>query len=159
MWPLVSSDLRLSRNERWIFSRVVKTSDFCWVYNDFCSEFLVFYDVTSLFTNIPLQEIIDIVINLIVNPNPNLNITRKELKKLFLFATSKTHFIFNSKFYNQIDVVSMGSPLAPVLANIFMGFHESKCLNKCNLNKPKFYLRYVDGIVAAFDNEQDSLIF
>ena len=53
----------------------------------------------------------------------------------------------------------MGSPLAPVLANIFMGFHESKCLNKYNLNKPKFYLRYVDGIVAAFDNEQDSLIF
>ena len=88
--------------------------------------FLVSYDVTSLFTNIPLQEIIDIAINLIFNHNRNLNITRKELKKLFLFATSQTHFIFNSKFYNQIDGVAMGSPLAPVLANIFMGFHESK---------------------------------
>ena len=51
-------------------------------------KFLVSYDVTSLFTNIPLQETIDIAINLIFNPNPNLNITRKELKKLFLFATS-----------------------------------------------------------------------
>ena len=51
----------------------------------------------------------------------------------------------------------MGSPLATVLANIFMGFHESKWLNEYNLNKPKFYLRYVDGILAAFDNEQDSL--
>ena len=40
---------------------------------------LVSYDVTSLFTNIPLQETIDIAINLIFNPNPNLNITRKEL--------------------------------------------------------------------------------
>ena len=77
---------------------------------------------TSLFTNIPLQEIIDIAINLIFNHNPNLNITKKELKKLFLFATSQTHFIFNSKFYNQIDGVAMGSPLAPVLANIFIGF-------------------------------------
>ena len=36
----------------------------------------------------------------------------------------------------------MGSPLAPVLANIFMGFRESKLLNEYNLNKPKFYLRY-----------------
>ena len=63
-------------------------------------KFLVSYDVTSLFTNIPLHETIDIAINVIFNHNPNVNITRKELKKLFLFTTSKTHFIFNSKFYN-----------------------------------------------------------
>ena len=53
----------------------------------------------------------------------------------------------------------MGSPLAPVLANIFMGFHKSKWLNEYNLNKPKFYLRYVDDILFAFHNEQNSLIF
>ena len=52
----------------------------------------------------------------------------------------------------------MGSPLAPVLANIFMVFHESKWLKEYNLNKPKFYWRYVDNILAVFDNEQDSLI-
>ena len=45
----------------------------------------------------------------------------------------------------------MGSPFAPVLANILMGFYESKWLNEYNLNKPKFYLRYVD------DKEEDSL--
>ena len=38
-----------------------------------------------------------------------------------------------------------------------MGFYESKWLNEYNLNKPKFYLRYVDDILAAFDKEQDSL--
>ena len=53
----------------------------------------------------------------------------------------------------------MGSPLAPALANIFMGFHESKTVNEYNFNKPKFYLRCVDDIRAAFDNEQDLLIF
>ena len=89
---------------------------------NFSRKFLVSYDVSSLFTNIPLQKTIDIAINLIFNHNPNLNITKKDLKKLFLFATSQTHFIFNSKFYNQIDGVTMGSPLAPVLANIFMVF-------------------------------------
>ena len=50
-------------------------------------KFLVTYDVASLFTNIPLQETTDIAVNLIFNHNPNLNITKKELKKLFLFVT------------------------------------------------------------------------
>ena len=40
-----------------------------------------------------------------------------------------------------------------------MGFYKSKWLNEYNLNKSKFYLRYVDDILAAFDNEQDSLHF
>ena len=122
-------------------------------------KFLVSDDVTSLFTNISLQETIDIAINLTFNHNPNLNITKKELKKLFLFATSQTHFIFASKFYNHIDGVAMGSPSAPVLVNIFMGFYKSKWLNEYNLNKPKFYLRYADYILVAFDKEQDSLNF
>ena len=98
------------------------------------SKFLVSYNVTSLFTNIPLQVTIDIAINLLLNHNPNLNITKKELKKIFLYATSQTHFLFNGQCYNQIDGVAMGSPLAPVLANIFMGFSESKCIILTNLN-------------------------
>ena len=53
----------------------------------------------------------------------------------------------------------MSSSLASVLANISMGFYESKWLNEYNLNKPNFYLRYVDDILAAFNNEQDSLNF
>ena len=53
----------------------------------------------------------------------------------------------------------MGSPLAPALANILMGFYESKWLNEYNLNKPKFYSRYADDILDAFDKEQDSLNF
>ena len=113
-------------------------------------------DVTNVFTNIPLQETIDVAINLILNPNPNLNITKKEPEKLFLFATSQTHFIFNNKFYNQIDGVAMESHLAPVLANIFMDFYESELLDEYNFNKPRFYLRYVDDILVAFDEEQDS---
>ena len=55
--------------------------------------------------------------------------------------------------------LAMASPLAPVLANTLMGFHESKWLNEYNLNKSKLYLRYLDDILAAFDNEQDSLNF
>ena len=64
-----------------------------------------------------------------------------------------------SYYYDHIDGVAMGSPLAPVLANMFMGFHQSKWLNEYNLSKPKFYFRYVADIQAAFYNEQDSLDF
>ena len=40
-----------------------------------------------------------------------------------------------------------------------LGFCESKWINECDLNKPKFYLRYVDDILAAFDKRKDSLDF
>ena len=71
----------------------------------------------------------------------------------------QSHFIFNGEFYNKIDEITMGSSLALVLANISMGFHESKWLNEYNLSKHNFYLRYVDDILSAFKKEQDSLIF
>ena len=83
----------------------------------------------SLSTNISPEETIDIAIHLIFNHNPNLNITRKELKRVFLFATSHSHFIFNSKFYNQIDGVVMGSPLAPVLASAWFFTNISGLIN------------------------------
>ena len=51
-----------------------------------------------------------------------MNITKKKLKKLFLFATSQACFILNSTFYNQIDGVAMVSPLVSVLANISLVF-------------------------------------
>ena len=58
-------------------------------------KFLVSYAVTSLFTDIPLQETIGIAINLIFNHNPNLNITKKELKT-FLFCYITDSFLVNS---------------------------------------------------------------
>ena len=92
-------------------------------------KFLVSYDLTSLFTNIHLQKTFDIAINVVFNHNWNLSITEKEL---FPFATSQAHFLFNSKFFNQISGVGMGSLL---VNNIFMGFYESKWVNEYNLKK------------------------
>ena len=54
------------------------------------NRFLVSYDVTRFFTNIPLQETIDIGINLIFNYNPNLDITRKA----FPFRNITDSFLF-----------------------------------------------------------------
>ena len=58
------------------------------------NKFIVSYDVTSLFTNIQLQETIDIAMNLIFNHNPKLNITRKKPLKIFPFRYIADSFYF-----------------------------------------------------------------
>ena len=55
--------------------------------------------------------------------------------------SSQTRFIFNSKFYNQIDGIAMGSLLAPVLANIFIGFRKSKWFNEHNLKQTQILFK------------------
>ena len=88
------------------------------------NKFMISYDVCSLFTGISLKEIFDIAVNLIFDKYPDLKITTHELKKLFAFATSGTNFLFDGSYYDQIDGVEMGSPLGPVLTNLFMDFHK-----------------------------------
>ena len=67
------------------------------------------------------------------------------MKKLILDACTKTVFSHDNKFYKQINGVSMGSPLGPVLANIIMTEVESTIVKEL-VDKPlvKPYLRYVD---------------
>ena len=68
-------------------------------------------------------------------------------------------FLFNGYFYDQIDGVAMGSLLAPILANLFMGFHEEQWLNNYTDSLILFYRRYVDDTFCVFNNEQDAMLF
>ena len=58
--------------------------------------------------------------------------------------------------YRQMDDMAMGSPLGPVLANIFMGFCEAKIPDE---RWPRFYNRFVDDTISVFDSEVDSVEF
>ena len=123
----------------------------------FSNKFMISYDVCSLFTSIPLKETIDIAINLIFDKYPDLKIRREELKILFDFTTSGTHFFFfNGSYYDQIDGLAMGSPLGPVLANIFMGFYEKRWLDQFQFCDVLLYCRYVDDIICLFNSERDA---
>ena len=82
-----------------------------------------------------MQETIEIAVELVFENNPQLKVTKCELKQLFNFATSGTHYIFNGSFYDQINGVSMGSRLGLVLANLFMDYHEKKWLQEFDKRK------------------------
>ena len=90
------------------------------------NKFMISFDVESLFTNIPLSETIDLALEIIFRHNPEFPINKANLRELFTFVTSQTHFLFNGLFYDQCDGVAMGSPLAPILASLFMGYHEEQ---------------------------------
>ena len=79
---------------------------------------LSIYDVSTLLTNIPLEETINIAIDTIFEIYSNVKFTRKELHYLFTIASSEADFIFNNEIYDQIDGISMGSHLAPILVNL-----------------------------------------
>ena len=101
----------------------------------------VSFDVVSLFTNVPLDFTVKIILNRIYNDKLlRTNICKNTLKKLILDACRKTIFSFNDTLYQQVDGVSMGSSLGPVLANIVMTELESKII-KPLMNKDiiKFY--------------------
>ena len=72
--------------------------------------FMVSYDVCSVFTNMPLNETIDLAVDIIFDNNQSMNITKPQLKKLFVLATSQTHFLLSIEVYDQTDGVAMGSP-------------------------------------------------
>ena len=113
------------------------------------NETMCSFDVCSLFTNVPLDETIQICLAKLYSlPDPP-TLPRSVLKDLLEFATKKSHFIFDGQYYDQIDGVAMGSPLGPVLANIFMcHFEESWLAN--NQSRPSVWFRYVDDTFSLF---------
>ena len=116
-------------------------------------------DVDSLFTNIPLEETINICTESVYNQNDIVEgLSKSEFKELLSLATKESYFIFNEFLYKQIDGVAMGSPLGPTLANAFLCFYEKKWLDKCPKEfKPVYYRRYVDDIFVLF-RSRDHLV-
>ena len=81
----------------------------------------VSFDVESLFTNVPLQRTLEIIIERIYNKKLiDTNLKKSTLRKLIRDTCTKTAFSCNNQLYEQIDGVSMGDSLGPVLANIIM---------------------------------------
>ena len=66
---------------------------------------------------------------------------KEQLTELLRAATTDQLFQFNGVIYEQKDGVAMGSPLGPLLANVFMRSLEEKLYDKEAM--PEFYKRFV----------------
>ena len=82
---------------------------------------LILLDVTSLFTKVPVDFTIKIILRRIYDHSEiQTNISWAEMKELLRLCTKSVHFSYNDSIYIQSNGVAMGSQLGPILANIFM---------------------------------------
>ena len=111
------------------------------------------FDIESLFTNIPLDETINICVNNVFgNKKRVIGLLKKDFKQLLTLSVKSSCFVFNNVYYQQVDGVAMGSPLGPTLGNLFFVNYESKWLKECSVQfAPKYYPRYVDNIFLLFN--------
>ena len=78
------------------------------------------FDIESLFTNIPLQETIDLCVeNLLKDKTHVENLSKDSFRELFTRTISISLILFDQEFYKQHDEVAMGSPLGLAFANVF----------------------------------------
>ncbi|CAF1436276.1 unnamed protein product [Rotaria sordida] len=82
---------------------------------------------------------------------PPITIPRDDMQKRLEFATQDSHFLFNGKIYDRKDGVSMGSPLAPLLAEIFLLEFEKKHLPSFKEMGIVCWKCYVDDTFVLLD--------
>ena len=89
------------------------------------------FDASSLFTNVPLDEIIKICLKALYGqPDSQPVIPNDVYAKLMKSATSLVEFSFNNTMYKQTDRVAMGSPLDAALTNIFARYYKEKLFSQ-----------------------------
>ena len=119
---------------------------------------MISFDVKSLFTNVPLDITIDIILKKVYDERLiNTNIKREDMKSLLLMCTKSVPFTFNDDMYIQTKGVSMGSPLGPLLANVFMCELENTLVPTLTENMD-MWTRYVDDTFAFMKVNQQSTI-
>ena len=113
---------------------------------------LVSFDVTSLFTRVPISELLVFLADEL--PKYNFPINSDKILALIRLCIVDSKFQFEGKFYKQTFGMQMGNPLSPVLSNIFMEFFENKYLSR--IKPPEVvWLRYVDDILCLWPRNQN----
>ena len=103
-------------------------------------ECLSSYDVTSLFTSVPIDPALNVIKDLL-EKDEKLNDRRvlsvQNIMELLQFCLHNTYFSFQNKFYEQVEGVAMGSPVSLTVANLYMEYFEGKAL-KSAANPPRY---------------------
>lgn len=94
---------------------------------------LISVDLISLYTYIPINEALEVIYYL----------TDPDTTHLVEICFTSTFFSFEGEFFEQTCGVAMGSPLSPIVTNLFMEYFKAKSLSSARL-LPKLWKRYVD---------------
>ena len=92
-------------------------------------ECLISYDVSALFTSVPIDPALNIIKDLLVKDNTLKERTVVEVGDIILlleFCLKNTYFSFQCQFYEQVEGAVMGSPVSPIVANLYMEYLEQK---------------------------------
>ena len=103
-------------------------------------EIITLYDVKALFTSVPLQPSIQIVKQRLQQDTTlpqRTSMSISQITSLLEFCLTHTYFLFQGKYYEQVQGAAMGSPISPLIANIFMEEFEVKGLQSFP-NPPPF---------------------
>lgn len=94
-------------------------------------ELLVSFDVTSLFTNIPVDEAVEVT-RMLLQGDETLGertaLSAENIAELLKLCLKSTYFRFEGKFYEQKEGAAMGSPVSAVIANLYMEHFEHRAL-------------------------------
>jgi hypothetical protein len=111
------------------------------------NDTLISFDVVSLFTEIPLNDAI-LLVKEVADP-----VTTK-LAEVCLLST---FFSYQGECYEQTSGVAMGSPLSPIVANLYMESFEKKAIDSYPL-KPLRWRCYVDDTNVLWPHGEEELI-
>ena len=118
--------------------------------------FMASLDMDFLFTNVPLDETIEICVNKLFKSSQTVSgLNKQHVLEMLSLTTKENVSLFDQKCYGQIDGVAMGFPLGPTLANIFLCCHKTMWLKNCPKSlKPVYYKRYIDDIFVLFEKPE-----
>ena len=125
-------------------------------YRVYPEEELVSFDVTALFTSVPVGESIDIIRHRLEQDDSLAERTPLSVKsvcELLTFCLTTTYFTFEGQFFQQTEGAAMGSPVSPIVANLFMEDFEEKALATYH-TPPRYWGRYMDDTMAIVEKDK-----
>ncbi|XP_049831381.1 uncharacterized protein LOC126272518 [Schistocerca gregaria] len=116
-------------------------------------------DIVNLYTNIPVDDTINIIRNNLLKHMKLSMAEICELLELLTLVLSYNYFSFNNKIYRQKDGLAMGSSLAGMLADIYINHLEQTFFeaNSHINSKIIYYKRYVDDTIILFDGTNEEI--